>query len=107
MASDVESKMDELGAQRLELEAAAWGQLFGGGLLLIGAADGRSSHEPLDVDNLQRIEWLRVAPAHNAWVVGYVDSPGHPTHGQPSCTTSGRRFTPKRRAALTATTRPG
>lgn len=83
VASDVESKMDELGAQRLELEAAAWGQLFGGGLLLIGAADGRSSHEPLDVDNLQRIEWLRVAPAHNAWVVGYVDSPGHPTHGQP------------------------
>lgn len=57
--SGVRYDMDRLEAHAHQISAAIWGELFGGGLVLVGAVDGRETREPLDEKNIQRIAWLR------------------------------------------------
>lgn len=83
VSDTVVSTMDDLGAHRAQLDAAVWGQLFGGGLLLLGAVDGRDTDEPLDIRHLRRIEWVRVVSRWTVWPVKYFDAPARAVHGQP------------------------
>lgn len=57
--SAVRYEMDRLSAHEAQLKASIWGENFGGGLLVVGAVDGRETKDPLDEKNLQRIAWLR------------------------------------------------
>src|SRR5688500_2193451 len=88
-AQKVESKvryaMDGLGAHRHQSMSAVWGQLYGGGLLLVGAVDGRSTEEPLDIDNLERIDWIRDVARADVMIEQdkrYKD-PRSPKYGEP------------------------
>ena len=42
------------------LEAAMWARLYGGAIIMLGIADGRSSSEPVDINNIQRIDYMHV-----------------------------------------------
>ena len=79
----VRSEEKRLGLAACVQEAATWGQLFGGGLILIGAVDGRPSSEPLDESTLQEIEWLRVVDRTEVVPVDVDDDPGSPRFGEP------------------------
>lgn len=61
--SAVRRKLRELKSHQRELRAAKWGQLYGGGLLLLGAIDGGKTSEPLNLDKLADLRWLRVVAA--------------------------------------------
>ncbi len=82
--SSVRAKLAELGAHEVLLSAAVWGQTFGGGLVLIGAADGRESALPLDEKNLRSIEWLRVVPRHRVTIRSVYSDPRRPKYGEPA-----------------------
>src|SRR5512139_3717298 len=41
-------------------EAATWGRLYGGGLVVIGTDDGAPSTEWLDPSHVSRVNWLQV-----------------------------------------------
>lgn len=58
----VRTRVAELGAHESLLRAGIWGQTFGGGLILVGADDGRSTRQPLDEQNIKTIRFLRVVP---------------------------------------------
>lgn len=66
--SALRSKLDELGAHELQVLAGTWGQLHGGGLILLGARDGKKTNEPLDLENLKSLEWIRVVPGAQEYV---------------------------------------
>lgn len=73
--SAVRAALDDLSAHERELEAATWGQLYGGGLMLLGLDDGRDTSEPLDVTRLRGLRWVRVVPRRDARIVStYADA---------------------------------
>jgi len=72
----------ELGAHEVMLRAAVWGQTFGGGLVLVGANDGRLTEEPLDEGNIQSIDWFRVVPRSRALVHAVYSAPAKADFGE-------------------------
>lgn len=80
--SALRAKADDLGAGEKLLRGAVWGQTFGGGLVLVGAEDGRETKEPLDEANIRSIRWLRVVPRHRARVHSVYDDPRRAGFGE-------------------------
>lgn len=56
--TSVKSRLDDLDAVRWAGKAWKWGRLYGGGLLVIAADDGRPYSEPLDLANVKSIKGL-------------------------------------------------
>ena len=67
---DVQSICEDLQVQDKFSEALAWADLYGGGIIVVLADDGRRIDEPLNYDSLRRIEKLKVFDRTN--VVGSV-----------------------------------
>lgn len=53
-------ELDRLNALQKIQEAAIWGQVFGGGVIVIGAEDGQDPRMPLRLPLVQPIRWLDV-----------------------------------------------
>lgn len=70
--SAVHVACDELGLLPTFLEAAVWGQLLGGGLVLIGLDDGQASSQPIDFTKLRKVQWLR-AVSRSEVVISAID----------------------------------
>lgn len=77
----VRARCAELGAHERMLRAAIWGQTFGGGLVLIGADDGRPTDQPLNETGIRSIRFLRVVPRSLVRIVGIYDNPKSPRYG--------------------------
>lgn len=58
--SDVLAALNKLGALAKVQEAAIWGRLYGGAVLVVGAFDGRPSWEPIDWRQVKQLGFLRV-----------------------------------------------
>jgi phage-related protein (TIGR01555 family) len=71
----IRNKMDDLGHHEVALRCAIWGQLVGGGLMVIGARDGRASNEPLDIEALEDIDWIRDHPRSEVYIRSYYTDP--------------------------------
>lgn len=80
----VRARLAELGAHEALLRAAVWGQTFGGGLILVGADDGRSSDQPLDESAIRTLRFLRVVPRHLATIREIYSDPEDPPYGNPA-----------------------
>lgn len=72
------------GVRRAVKRALTDARLHGGGAIIIGAADGREPHEPLDEDGLLSIEWLATLSAEEMVPLAYNDDPESPDYGAPS-----------------------
>lgn len=81
--SAVRAKLDELGAHKAQLEAACWGQHYGGALILIGARDGRLTSEPLDVGRLRSIDYLRAVDRGDVEIEHHTRDPSLARLGEP------------------------
>lgn len=80
----VSNRLAELGAAKKMLTADIWGQLFGGGLVLVGADDGRPTDQPLDEARIRSIRFLRVVGADEADIVAVYADPAGPDFGEPA-----------------------
>ncbi|MEM9541756.1 MAG: phage portal protein [Cyanobacteria bacterium P01_E01_bin.42] len=64
-------KEGRLGAREGFQKAASLGRQYGDGFILIGIADGKEPHEPVNAKNIRSLEWLKVCdryelyPDHN------------------------------------------
>lgn len=76
-------RLEELQADNAHREAAVWGQLYGGGLILIGADDGRASEQPLDLKSLERVDYLRAVPRRGVAVVELYETSDRANFGRP------------------------
>ncbi|MBA3833602.1 MAG: DUF1073 domain-containing protein [Chthoniobacterales bacterium] len=63
-------------------EGWTWGDLFGGGAVLIGADDGRSSSMPLVPERAKAVSYLYALDRRMLWPWSYYTEPGHPKLGQ-------------------------
>jgi len=79
----VEDELARLEAHTHQRSAAIWGQLEGGGLLLLGLADGSTSENPLNLGKLDRIDWLRSVERSDIRIVSFEGDPNSGRFGQP------------------------
>lgn len=82
--SAVRAELARLGAHEALLRGAIWGQTFGGGLILVGADDGRGTGTPLDISRLASVRFLRVVSRANVDVENVFADPLKPGFGEPS-----------------------
>jgi phage-related protein (TIGR01555 family) len=64
-------------------EAATWGRLWGGALLVIGAEGGGSITSPLDVSKVREVRFLNVVDRRFCHVKSYYADPLAPDYGMP------------------------
>lgn len=65
------------------LEAAIWGRLFGGDLLLLGCDDGGFPWEPLDEQRIRTFGYLNQVDRRYAYAQTYYSDPLSPKYGLP------------------------
>lgn len=77
--------LEERDAQERLTEGICWGRLYGGGLVFVGADDGKDKRmeEPLDEANIRTIRFLTTLDRHDVTVGRYDDDPASKTYGQP------------------------
>ena len=78
-----EAELLRLEAHGVQRQAAIWGQLYGGGLILVGLADGGSSADPLDLEALDAVEYLRDAERSDVQILEVDADPDSPRFGKP------------------------
>lgn len=57
---EVKNVLKKYGAQQKTVSAMKNGRLSGGAFLVMGINDGKDPSEPLDVENIKSIDWIRV-----------------------------------------------
>ncbi|HSN29387.1 MAG TPA: DUF1073 domain-containing protein, partial [Kofleriaceae bacterium] len=83
MASSIVAWMDEKEVASSLVEAWTWGRLFGGGSLLIGANDGLDPQEPLDLDALESVDYVKAIDKRWLYPVDWYRDPRGANFGEP------------------------
>lgn len=83
LASDVMSAAEDLGMRDALLEARTMGRLYGGAAIMLGAEDGQEMSEPLDLQRLQRLQYLHVLTRIEMVPQTWDADPESPTFGKP------------------------
>jgi len=73
--------LTRLGAREKLSEAWAWGRLYGGGALFVGADDGRQPPETLDLASVRSVRFLTVLEARDLTPSQWVTDPLDPNFG--------------------------
>ncbi len=81
LEDDIESKLQELDAMRYMNDAVRWSRLFGGSLLIYGLNDGGTLDNPLNVDGIKDVEFLRVYDRTQATIQSRVLDTMSPNYG--------------------------
>lgn len=84
LRSALTDELLRLEAHTMQREAATWGQLYGGGLLLVGLADGGKSEDPLDLEALEKVEFLRAVERSDVTISGVEGDPDSGRFGEPT-----------------------
>ena len=58
LAEKTETEIEQAGIEALLTDAVRWARLYGGSMILIGVADGLKAEEPLDLNKIQKIEYM-------------------------------------------------
>lgn len=77
-ATRVRGLLDDLGCDSILAEAWAWGRLYGGALVFVGADDGQPVDVPLDVRRVRAQKFLRVVEKPYAHPLKYNSDPLSP-----------------------------
>ena len=64
----LKGKYDELNANVKLAELTRWARLYGGGLIVMGIADGRPLSDPVNVDNIYDVMWLHIFDRYQAQI---------------------------------------
>ena len=59
-STEVLQDLRDLNAQELTSDAITWARLFGGSMMLLGVKDGQKTKEPLNMDRIKSLDWIRV-----------------------------------------------
>jgi len=83
VVSGTQDALAELDAEASFVDAMCWGRLYGGGLLYIGADDGRYPNEPLNETNIRTISYVRALDRRDVIPQSWYQDPMHPNFGLP------------------------
>jgi len=82
LAEAVMDKLKQLKVKEKVVEAAIWGRLYGGALIILGAVDGGNPEEELK-DKIDSFDFLTVIDRWQAEIASYQDDPMKPGFGEP------------------------
>lgn len=82
----VQSELKRLDAKRAITEAAIWGRVYGGAVVVMGLDDGQRSMMPLAEDRLREVKHLTVLDKRALYPVSWYSNPDEdgPKYGWPS-----------------------
>lgn len=61
------NKLEELNCNQAMTNLIKWARLFGGGICIMGIADGLPLDQPVDEDGIRDVQWLRVFDRYQAY----------------------------------------
>lgn len=82
VAAGIENSLTYLKANEKLLEALIYGGLFGGGLLFIGADDGKDPSQPLDEQNIKSIRYISFLDRRWLTALTYYGDPFAEKYGE-------------------------
>ena len=82
-AQVVSGRLRALRAVQIVRDAATWGRLYGGAVVLIGADDGQDAREPLDESRIRSLSFLQVYDRRRAWPDQWYENSYDPRYGSP------------------------
>ena len=82
LEQEINSVLEELDASKHFNEAIKWRNAFGGGLIVLGLDDGGELSEPLNEDNLNTIDFMRVYDSFEAYAYSRYDDPKESKYGK-------------------------
>lgn len=82
-AVDVAKRLEELDFFSRYEDGERWGRLYGGGVLFIGANDGRPADQPLIPDLVTSVDFFDTFDRRRAWPWQYYQDPKAPKFGKP------------------------
>lgn len=80
--NDLQDALKALQAHKALQEGATWGNLFGGGIVLLGADDARRPEKPLQVDKVRELRFLTTMDKRDLVAATYYQDPRAPNFGQ-------------------------
>ena len=80
---DIKDDLRGLSLSKNYLEGLIWGRLYGGAALVLGIIDGRAPDQPVDENNIQRIEFVNVIDKRFLQPQERQGDPMSPGFGQP------------------------
>lgn len=83
LAQEVTKYGDALGLNDKVKDSFTFGRLFGGGLLIVGADDGRDMAKPLNEKNIRSIKYLNFIDRRFLFARTYYGDPFAPHYGEP------------------------
>jgi phage-related protein (TIGR01555 family) len=82
--SSVKSQVDDLGGLLKIGDAWRWARLYGGGLVVMAAMDGRPFNTPLDMTTVQGLRGLATLDSTNVMVQGFFAASGSSAWSEPT-----------------------
>jgi phage-related protein (TIGR01555 family) len=82
LETDVLERLEHLGASEKLSEAWTWGRLYGGGVVWVGADDGRDPAEPLDPRAIKSVHFLTVFDKRELQPESYYSDGLSPHYGE-------------------------
>lgn len=59
-AVDINMMLDRMNIQSLTADALTWAKLYGGALMILSINDGNPPDEPLNMDSIKSVDWVKV-----------------------------------------------
>ena len=80
---DLVDQLEDLGFEEKLGQAMTWGNVYGGGAIVIGADDGQEPQYPLDVERVKSVKFLNVVDRRYVYPISYFQDPTQPSYGEP------------------------
>lgn len=80
---EVYDEMKRLKAYTWNNRALTWARVYGGSLMVLGIDDGGILEDELNIDNISRIEFIKVYDRHRVQIIDVYDDPEEEKFGQP------------------------
>lgn len=81
--SSIQSELDDLQAIQQLGNAWRWARLYGGSIVVMAIDDGRPYSEPVDFDNVRRLNGLSIVDSPNVIPSGFVPGLGSRAYSEP------------------------
>lgn len=79
----IDDRMEELDAWSKLCTAAIWGRLYGAGAVLVGVSDGRGVDQPLNLEAVQRVDYMVPLDRRSLVIERWYSDPASPKFAQP------------------------
>ena len=102
LKEEVQNHLDNLTINDMLEKVFQFERAYGGGALLLGAIDGQTMDQPLDINKVQSFDWVTALEPVELFPLYYYNDPIAPKYGEPMLYELARPRSVRRRRARRA-----